>query len=191
VSRRSNHTTMGLAFILGCLVIAFGIYLGLKSSQSVTANAAGTTSGNVQAADVANGSDALPDPGPPPDPENSDDNSPVAAPVSNAEAANAASGPLMSHDDFYLTCVGAEGAGFDGVDDGEKPAMCECMYSRVASYGSMTRENAQLALKMCRLQWVMDRQRFDRTYAPNSPNPAGSASQPDASSGQANDEGQP
>jgi hypothetical protein len=36
MSRRRNHATMGLAFILGCLVIAFAIYLGLKTAPHGT-----------------------------------------------------------------------------------------------------------------------------------------------------------
>ncbi len=180
MSSRPNHTAAGLGFVLACLLIAFAIYVDMKAAPRADANAAAnSTAANANAVDATNEAAAQDaDPGPPPDPENS------AAPaaqtgVDASPAGTSSTAAMTSHADFYRTCAGAEGRGFDGLNDSEKPAMCECLYSRLASYGKMTRENDQLALNICRLQFATDRDRFDQTYTPAAGGSAAPTTEPD------------
>jgi hypothetical protein len=167
---------MGLAFVLGCLVIAFGIYLGLKGAANTTpANQqlSNNTADNGQVADVA-GNQA----------QSNDDELPAGGMAAleadnNDMDANSASGTpaapspsddmqasSLPHEAFVRDCIMKDGDAFNGIDASDRPALCECLYSRLQSYGRLTAENGKLALNMCKLQWATDRGRFDQDYAP-------------------------
>ena len=179
MSRRPDHRVAGLGFILACILIAFIIFISVKTGESTTAgNAtdnlqASATDANQSEADLdANAGESAALTYAPPDPDTSDAPSTSASPSApdDSQTPPGRADGSINGGSAYRACINGMPVP-SGMADSEKPALCGCLIDRLQSYGTSARKNVDLAVNMCRLQWVTDRGRFDRTYVPGTTPP--------------------